>query len=324
MSESGTSQDYDEVEVTIEELPLGISLNADRHGACHVVMSKRAGIMVGDMPYCLNEQPIPRGLKADEVEAILQLAQLPFNMIVLRRRGSGGEKSIKGKLKAMWGGGSGESSSGTRVKRVSEDEVNVILGRDEWAPLGMTFQTCADGSHRIIFVDPDGQGNYGGIKVGDCIVGVNYKPLSFGYSHDEAVDLIRKTKKPFMLNLIRKKPDEVAGLVGQVKTAQACKEIISAKDAEIATLRAQLAASKNGAAVRSAAEKDEEISRLKGQVSSLQTELWHWKTNNKNGGGGHAQQQEHHQQRVARRSDGCHGKRGVHQHISTNQLGMAV
>jgi hypothetical protein len=329
MSESGSSQDYDEVVVAIYELPLGITLNADSQGVCHVVMSKRPTIKVGDLPYCLNEQPIPRGLKSDEVEAILQLAQLPFNLILLRRRNSA-ERSIKGKLKAMWAGGaSGVESSSTKVaNKKNEDEVNVILGRDEWAPLGMTFQTCADGSHRIIFVDPDGQGTYGGIKVGDCVVGINYKPLSFGYTHDEAVDLIRKTKKPFTLNLIRKRPDEVAGLVGQVKTAQACKEIISAKDAEIATLRTQLLAAKDGAAANSAAAKDAEITRLKEQVNSLQTELWHVRAT-VGAGGGHENQQ--HQIRSSRRMAGgvCHKSGGVahhhqHQRISVGQLGLAI
>jgi hypothetical protein len=176
---------------------------------------------------------------------ILELAQRPFTLTLLREVGPQQKKST---VKSLFGVGQNQkrnkknTGNSSTSGRALEEELNVVLGRDEWAPLGMTFQTCTDGAHKIIFVDPEGQGGYAGIQVGDFIVGVNYKPLSFGYTHDEVVKLIRSTPKPFTLNTIRKKPDEVSGLVGQVKTSLAAAETIAAKDEEIARLQDELAA----------------------------------------------------------------------------------
>lgn len=233
-------------------------------GSCHIVTNEHSDLAPTDKIYRLNDQPIPRGLTTTEVMGILKIAQRPFRLTVLREGG----RNKKKKTKSMWGTSSKKSAEATSNSKGLEEELNVVLGRDEWAPLGMTFQTCTDGAHKIIFVDPEGQGGYAGINVGDFIVGVNYKPLSFGYTHDEVVKLIRGTPKPFTLNTVRKKPDEVSGLVGQVKTSLAALETIASKDEEVIRLSEKLSAQKH-ADMR----KDEEIANLKAQVASLQKEL---------------------------------------------------
>ena len=261
-----------------EEVHVSFGLNApflfnleqnNPGGSCHVSTSNHDKIHVNDKLYCLNKQPIPRGLKTTEVMGILNIAQRPFTLTVLRDSGSNKSKTKK----SLWGGKAKKAAGTSCTGKALEEELNVCLGKDEWAPLGMTFQTCTDGSHKIIFVDPEGQGGYAGVNVGDFIVGVNYKPLSFGYTHDEVVKLIRGTPKPFTLNVVRKKPDEVSGLVGQVKTSLAALETIAAKDEEIIRLRQELESR------QSDTRKDQEIARLQAQVTSLQKQLARSKLN---------------------------------------------
>ena len=258
-----------EIEVTVDALPLGLKLVTEG-GKCKVGKSTRPGIQVSDVISCLNEQSMPRGLRSDEVEAVLQLAKLPFQLVVTRKV-SAEQRNVKGLQRGI-----------IRRKQVGMrgspcfQSVNVTLGHCTFSPLGFMFQTCTDGSHRIIFIDPSGAAGFQKVRVGDCIVGVNYKPLGFGVSHDEAAENIRTAKKPFTLNLTRRRTkdaDELASLVRQVKTAQACKEIIGVKDKEINHLREQLATERQ-CDVHSADEEVKEVrTKAQAEVKRLKAEL---------------------------------------------------
>jgi hypothetical protein len=255
-----------EVETTVDTFPLGLKLATDG-GKCKVVKSERQGIQVGDEIFSLNEQPIPRGLRAEEVEAVLQLAKLPFQLVIKRKEQRRDHLQVGRRV-------SSRSKVGLHGTPCFQS-INAVIGHCSFSPLGFMFQTYADGSHRIIFIDQSSDA-IAKFQVGDCIVGINYKPLGFGVNHDDAADMIRKTKRPFTLNLTRKREsdgDELGSLVRRVKAGQAYKHAIGMKDKEINSLREQLAIQAQ-CDVHSAAEEAEEVgAKAEAEVRRLRSEL---------------------------------------------------